>query len=119
VWNARASVAERNRPRFTPGAGIRVRTLFGTVRADLGYNPYPRPAGAAYAIATAHDPISGRTEDALYCVSPGNTLPVSGPATGQLLPSQAAGECDGFFTPPTDRGFFKRLNPSIWIGAAF
>jgi outer membrane protein insertion porin family/translocation and assembly module TamA len=117
VWNARVPVAEKNRPRFTPGAGIRVKTLFGNVRADLGYNPYPRPSGAAYAIATGPD---GR--EALYCVSPGNGLKVTSVQTdpeGRPIGFQESGDCVGTFAPLNRRGILNRLNPSIWIGNAF
>ncbi len=117
VWNARVPVAEKNRPRFTPGAGVRVKTLFGMVRLDLGYNPYARPSGSAYAIATGPD---GR--EALYCVSPGNDLKVTGVQPGpggKPVGFQEQGDCPGTFGPQTLRGFLNRVNPSIWIGNAF
>jgi outer membrane protein assembly factor BamA len=117
VWNRGALTAEKTRLRFTPGAGIRVRTLFGVVRADLGYNPYPPVTGAAYAIATGVD-----GKQALYCVSPGNELKVTSVGhdpEGRLNGIQQPGECEGLFTPKERRGFFRRLNPSIWIGNAF
>ena len=61
---------------FTPGIGVRVRTPIGFLRADLAYNPYDRPSGAAY----FDTPLNQGSR--LYCVSPGNTLP----ATGVLVP---------------------------------
>jgi outer membrane protein insertion porin family len=118
VWNRGALTAEKTRLRFTPGAGIRVKTLFGVVRADLGYNPYNSPTGAAYALATAPD---GAQE--LFCVSPGNGLRVTGVSLDRdnrwRGTQESSEECQGTFTPQTRRGFFRRLNPSIWIGNAF
>ncbi len=35
------------------------------------------------------------------------------------LPTQAGAPCPATFQPSTPRGFFRRLNPSIWIGNAF
>lgn len=97
--------------RWTPGVGVRVRTLIGFVRFDLAYNAYARPAGAAYFDA----PIAAG--GALLCVSPSNTLRVTKNADGQL--SQAAGSCPGTFVPPTSTAFLRRLTPSISIGQAF
>jgi outer membrane protein assembly factor BamA len=99
--------------RVTPGAGVRVKSLFGVIRVDLGYNPYALRAGAAY--------VSQSTENggrALYCVSPGNTLHVTGSTTG-LAQQEETGSCPATFQPSTPRNFFRRLNPSIWIGNAF
>ncbi len=97
--------------RWTPGAGVRVRTLIGFVRLDVAYNGYARPAGAAY----FDTPIA--VGGALLCVSPGNTLRVTKNADGRL--SQAAGSCPGTFLPPTSPAFLRRLTPSISIGQAF
>jgi len=99
--------------RFTPGAGVRVRSPFGAIRLDLGYNPYRAPAGAALFI-TQGDPESR----VLYCVSPGNGLAIVGGSGGEPA-RQEAGRCPATYRPPSARGFFRRLNPSIWIGQAF
>lgn len=99
--------------RFTPGAGLRVRSPFGAIRLDLGYNPYRAPAGAALFI-TQGDPESR----VLYCVSPGNGLAVAGAGIGEPA-RQEVGRCPATYRPPSSRGFFRRLNPSIWIGQAF
>lgn len=119
VWNRGVATAQVRQLRLTPGAGVRVRTLFGVVRVDLGYNPYSplTPTGPAYAIATG--PAG---EQALYCVSPLNDLPVTGFVSrepGSPLARQALGDCPAQFTPASPRGFLRRLNPSIWIGNAF
>jgi outer membrane protein assembly factor BamA len=119
VWNRGADSLGLafGRLKVTPGAGLRIRSPFGAIRIDLGYNRYEQPAGAAYYNARA---TNGRAP--LYCVSPGNTLPVGGDsrvtAPGDP-PAQAAGLCPATFRPPARTGIFGRLNPSIWIGQAF
>jgi outer membrane protein assembly complex protein YaeT len=97
--------------RWTPGAGVRVRTIIGFVRLDLAYNQYERPEGAAYFDTPAS--VGG----ALLCVSPGNSLRVTINAQGQT--SQVDGTCPGTFSPPRGTSFFRRLTPSISIGHAF
>ncbi len=94
--------------RVTPGAGVRVRSPFGAIRVDLGYNPYAATAGPAYYI-TPGDAQSQR----LYCVSPGSTGGIVGT-------SGASGRgCPPTYRPPSSSSFLRRLNPSIWIGQAF
>ncbi len=112
VWNRGARAGVRGL-RFTPGAGVRVRSPFGAIRVDLGYNPYAAPVGSALFI-TQGDP----TSRVLYCVSPGNTLAVTEAGDGGPA-RQDAGRCPATYRPPSSRGFFRRLNPSIWIGQAF
>ncbi|GJG87979.1 hypothetical protein tb265_31600 [Gemmatimonadetes bacterium T265] len=92
--------------RVTPGAGVRVRSPFGAIRVDLGYNPYAATAGPAYYI-TPGDPQTQQ----LYCVSPGSPGTVVGNGSG--------GGCVPTYRPPNTSSFFRRLNPSIWIGQAF
>ena len=109
VWNRGPNAGGGLRGlRFTPGAGVRVRSPFGAIRVDLGYNPYVAPEGAALFITPG-----APAERVLYCVSPGNRLAVVDgvQATG--------GGCPTTYRPPTTRSFFRRLNPSIWIGQAF
>ena len=93
--------------RVTPGAGVRVRSPFGAIRVDLGYNPYIATAGPAFYVA----PGDTKTQ-ALYCVSPGNTT--VGP-----IGSGSGGGCTPTYRPPSNGSFLRRLNPSIWIGQAF
>jgi outer membrane protein assembly factor BamA len=96
--------------KVTPGLGLRLRTPIGYLRADLAYNRYDRPGGAAYFDA----PVSAG--GALYCVSPSNTIPTT--LEGGVL-VQAAASCPGSYAPSARRGFFGRWTPSIAIGQAF
>jgi outer membrane protein insertion porin family len=113
VWNRGPNAGGGVRGlRVTPGAGVRVRSPFGAIRLDLGYNPYAAPPGSALFI-TQGDPASR----VLYCVSPGNALAVTDGAGGPAR--QEVGRCPASYRPPSSRGLFRRLNPSIWIGQAF
>ncbi|MBA3853554.1 MAG: hypothetical protein C0503_04010 [Gemmatimonas sp.] len=96
--------------KWTPGAGISIRTPIGFLRADLAYNQYSRPGGAAYFDA----PVAAG--GALYCVSPTNRLPTT---LDGLVLVQASGSCPGSYVPRTQRDFFGRWTPSIAIGQAF
>ncbi len=100
--------------KITPGFGVRVASPFGAIRIDLGYNPYRLPAGAAYYNA----PLTGGVAP-LYCVSPGNTLPVRTASSNSAPPVQDGGACPQSFRPDRSARFLSRLNPSIWIGQAF
>lgn len=99
--------------KVTPGLGIRISSPFGAIRIDLGYNGYQLPAGAAYFNAPLQAGVAP-----LYCVSPGNVLPVEAGAPGAPA-AQAAGSCPSTFRPTRSTGVLRRLNPSIWIGQAF
>lgn len=112
VWNrgSGASVLRFDAFKVTPGVGVRLRTPIGYLRADLAYNSYPRFQGAAY----YDTPVSAG--GALFCVSPGNALPVTA-VNGRL--TQAEGPCPGTYAPRQPRGFWSRLTPSIAIGQAF
>jgi outer membrane protein insertion porin family/translocation and assembly module TamA len=113
VWNRGTPGANLgfSAMRWTPGVGVRVRTIIGFIRLDVAYNSYQRPSGAAY----FDTPVS--VGGALLCVSPNNTLRVTSGAAGQ--PKQAAGSCPGSFVPPRASAFVRRLTPSISIGQAF
>ncbi len=112
LWNRGTGVPglDSRALKWTPGVGIRLRTPIGFLRADLAYNAYARPGGAAYFDA----PVAAG--GALYCVSPGNSLPVTLQG-GVLL--QAEGRCPASYAPGTQRGIFGRWTPSIAIGQAF
>ena len=113
VWNRGAPEATLaiKSLRWTPGVGMRLRTLIGEVRLDVAYNPYARPAGAAYFDA----PLAAG--GALFCVSPRNSLRVTTDADGRV--QQAAGSCPATFQPPRGSSFLGRLTPSVSIGQAF
>lgn len=96
--------------KLTPGAGFRLRTPIGFLRVDMAYNPYDPSGGSAYFDA----PIAAGGQ--LFCVSPGNTLPVT-LTGGQLV--QAQGSCPGGYSPGRQRGLFGRWTPSFAIGQAF
>lgn len=100
--------------KWSPGVGVRIVSPFGAIRIDLGYNPYRLPAGAAYFNAPLQAGVAP-----LYCVSPGNQLPVTVAPSASVPPIQSAGVCPTTFSPALRPGFFRRLNPSIWIGQAF
>ncbi|MGH7654455.1 MAG: BamA/OMP85 family outer membrane protein [Gemmatimonadaceae bacterium] len=96
--------------RWTPGIGVRVHTGVGLLRVDVAYNPYQPVIGAAF----YDTPV--KSGGALFCVSPGNTLPVtlvSGVVT------QAAGSCPSSYQPPLQPSFFRRLAFVLTLGEAF
>ncbi|MDP1892482.1 MAG: BamA/TamA family outer membrane protein [Gemmatimonadaceae bacterium] len=117
VWNRGAATSLNLKSvQWTPGIGVRVRTLVGLIRVDIGYNPYQRAAGSAY----FDTPVSAGGQ--LYCVSPTNTLRVTSVGAGVLgpsVPQQETGTCPASFTPTRERSFFRRLVPQISLGQAF
>lgn len=119
VWNRSGNSASQSqiRVKVTPGLGVRVYTPIGPVRVDIGYNPYQPPSGPAFFSATQ------RTKDvvdrALYCVSPGNLLPVTPGPTPTALSVQARGACPSTFQPPRRTSFGSRLTFNFSIGQAF
>jgi outer membrane protein insertion porin family/translocation and assembly module TamA len=117
VWNRTTGASTRlsgGGLRVTPGAGVRILSPFGAIRFDLGYNGYELTDGAAYFNASP-DVRTGRAP--LFCVSPGNRLPLVTDTDGTRI--QRAGSCPATFRPAARRGLLGRLNPSIWIGQAF
>ena len=120
VWDRKVRTADvQGRLRFTPGAGVRIRSPFGAIRVDLGYNPYDPIGGAAYYITDPAQRANGSSQQELYCVAPPNQRRVLPVAPGDVYPVQEDGGCPADFRPKPARGFLKRLNPSIWIGQAF
>ena len=104
---------------LTPGIGVRISTPVGPIRFDIASNPYRSPAGPAY-----RDAPVGYANAPLYCVSIGNTLPVTGfgqtdEAGLPILPTQAEGPCPSTFQPSRPSGFLNRLTIHFSIGQAF
>jgi hypothetical protein len=100
--------------RWTPGVGVRVFTPVGPFQANVGYNPYPRSAGAIF-----FDKAPNAQGFApLYCVSPGNRIPAVKLANGEY--EQLSGSsCPSTYTPPESRTFFSRLTFTFSIGPDF
>jgi outer membrane protein assembly factor BamA len=100
--------------RWTPGAGVRVFTPVGPFQANVGYNPYPRPAGAIY-----FDQAPNAEGFApLYCVSPGNRIPAVRAANGEYE-QVSGGSCPATYSPPQKNTFFSRLTFTFSIGPDF
>lgn len=114
VWNARRERLRESFPglKVTPGVGVRIYTPVGPVRLDVGYNPYDRPAGAAFVLGG-----NPGGEQPLYCVSPGNRLPVT--ERDALPPLQEEGTCPATFAPAGGRSVLRRLTFQLAIGHAF
>jgi outer membrane protein insertion porin family/translocation and assembly module TamA len=99
--------------KVTPGLGIRVGTPIGPIRVDVAYNPYSPRAGAAF----FDTPVALGGQ--LFCVSPDNTLPVTGIGSSGSPPVQASGSCVATFQPAERRNWFRKLTFSLGIGQAF
>jgi outer membrane protein assembly factor BamA len=98
--------------KVTPGIGFRFATPVGRLGFDVAYNAYaPREGSVFY-----DSPIELGGQ--LFCVSPGNSLPVTLGASGAAA-VQAPGSCPATFAPPRSSGFFKRLQFHFAIGQAF
>ena len=70
------------------------------------------------------DVAVGYSTAPLYCVSPGNSLPVTGfgltdAANNPIPPVQAEGPCPSSYKPSRPNGFFNRLTLTFSIGQAF
>ena len=98
--------------KVTPGMGLRIFSIFGPIRLDVGYLPkrYDRPRGAIY----FDEAISADNPDAaLFCVSPRNEIPV---VNGR---QPAAYSCPETFLPNPPDGFWRRVTFNLSIGQAF
>ena len=119
IWNRGESELNSTPFVLTPGIGVRMSTIIGPIRFDIASNGYAPPAGPAY-----RDVSVGFETAPLYCVSVGNTLPVTGfnrvDAEGRPIPPvQAEGPCPSTFKPERARSFFDRLTINFSIGQAF
>lgn len=115
LWSPGAERAEDRfgKLKYTPGVGVRLFTVVGVIRADIAYNPYAPRAGSAY----FDTPVSQGGQ--LFCVSPGNTLAVTGLGRADQPPAQAIGPCVADFQPPASNSFWRKLNLTIAIGQAY
>jgi len=123
VWTRGASGVEKSfgTVRITPGVGVRLASPVGPIRVDIGFNPYNRQSGQAYFDA----PERAGTAP-LYCISPGNGLPVTGwrpdPGPNDPQPTQAdpsKGGCPASYAPKERSDFLHRLTFNATIGQAF
>ena len=111
----KASALYLNALKWTPGIGMRIFSPVGPIQVNVGYNPFPRPAGALYYIRDA-DPVTGFAP--LYCVSPGNGIPAPIGASGQheQLTDRS---CPSSFVPAQSNSFVNHLKLSFSIGPDF
>ncbi len=105
--------------KWTPGVGIRVFTPVGPLQVNVGYNPYRQTRGPIYYDASVNKETGLAP---LYCVSPGNSIPVHViPGTGSTSTTYVQEEqtCPATFLPPQSTGFFHRLTLTFSIGSDF
>ncbi|MBV6521349.1 MAG: Outer membrane protein assembly factor BamA [Gemmatimonadaceae bacterium] len=123
VWNRKqAGLGGFGTVKVTPGVGVRVNSMIGPIRVDIGYNPYARPAGPAYFTPNPSD-FDPSFELQLICVSPGNALLVHDARPQQggkaIPPTQEAGVCPATYRPARRASFLGRLTFNFSIGQAF
>lgn len=110
-----ASKLYLNGLKWTPGVGVRVFTPVGPFQANVGYNPFPQPAGAIYYDA----PPSANTGFApLYCVTPGNGIPAVLTSNGRYEQAPDV-KCRSDFAPERRNTFLSRLTFTFSIGPDF
>jgi outer membrane protein assembly factor BamA len=123
VWQRGRNIGSRehkasslflNGLKWTPGIGLRVFTPVGPFQANVGYNPFVRPAGAIY----FDQAPNARGFAPLYCVSPGNRIPAvqRNPGEYEQLPGF---ECPATFQPEQSKTFLSRLTFTFSIGPDF
>jgi outer membrane protein insertion porin family/translocation and assembly module TamA len=122
VWTRGGIGAEKSfgSLRVTPGIGVRLASAVGPIRLDIGYNPYDRQSGSAYFDSQAKNGIAP-----LYCISPGNGLPVTGwkptlePNDNPPVQANSSRGCPQSYFPTRRSGFLHRLSFNASIGQAF
>jgi outer membrane protein assembly factor BamA len=115
LWSPGAPQAENRfqSVKVTPGIGVRITTPVGPFRVDVAYRPYqPRPGSVFFDTPVQ---LGGQ----LYCVSPDNTLPVTGVSSSGGVPTQATGPCPATYRPDAPTSFLRRLQLQLGIGQAF
>jgi outer membrane protein assembly complex protein YaeT len=116
VWTAGNSAATATKAdiKYTPGFGLRLISPIGPVQMNFGYNSSQRNAGQMY----FEDPqLATSAISPLYCVSPGNTIPLV--LTNGVYQPPASATCDATYQPPRRGGFFRRLAITFSIGSEF
>jgi outer membrane protein insertion porin family/translocation and assembly module TamA len=108
VWT-RADSLRKFKWRWTPGFGVRALTPIGPVQVNVGYNPYPREAGAIY---------FNPDVTTLACATPGNTLIYRRDSGGRLV-EQTNAECPRTFDPPARSLWYQKLTFTFSIGPDF
>lgn len=110
VWErGKGSAYGQTKLLFTPGVGVRVFSPLGPMQVNIGYNRYTARSGPAF----FEKPVGDTTTQApLYCVSPGNNLPV-------VNGVQATGPCPDAFAPPAAKHWYNRLTLTFSIGPDF
>jgi outer membrane protein insertion porin family len=110
----KGSLLYLNALKWTPGVGVRIFSPVGPIQVNVGYNPFPRPAGALYYI----QPANAAGFAPLYCVSPGNVIPAPLGPSGEH--EQLSGQaCPSTFTPAQSNTFVNHLKLSFSIGTDF
>ena len=110
----KASALWLNGMKWTPGIGVRAFTPVGPFQANVGYNPFARPAGAIY-----YDQAPNAQGFApLYCVSPGNGIPAVRGKNGEFEQLSGA-SCPATFKPSQSSTFLSRLTVTFSIGPDF
>jgi outer membrane protein insertion porin family/translocation and assembly module TamA len=113
VWNTNDVFSSFNaNARISPGIGVRLATILGPFRMDVGYNGYQPEPGAAFFVLPA-DIAAGKPGRAI-CVSPGTTDPLTLPAG-----ATGAASCPATFRPAIKGGLLPRLAFHFSIGNAF
>jgi outer membrane protein assembly factor BamA len=121
VWTrgAPGSALALSQIKWTPGVGIRVFTPVGPLQVNVGYNSSPQPRGPIYYDASVNKETALAP---LYCVSPGNSIPVhvvTGPGVSGSSYVQEDQVCPATFAPPQSTGFFHHLTLTFSIGSGF
>jgi len=122
VWTRReGDPGLGNHLKYTPGVGVRYFSDIGPIQVNVGYNPYPRPAGKAFFAP----PEQTGGFSSLFCISPGADLPVRRlPGSNIWVQDDSDGDCPSSFTPaPVSGGtftrFFRKLTFTLSIGPDF
>lgn len=111
IWTRTAASGIEFQPlKWTPGIGVRALTFFGPVQVNVGWNPYRFENGPLY-----YNP----NVNALYCVTPGNTIDLRRDATTGTLKQVDDEPCPRTFNRPARRSWWQQLTFTFSIGPDF